>query len=256
MSSELNKSHQTIESLHSIDLNMKNKLLLITTLLVIFSGQGNLVIGSKALASSEVQFLNGSSISKIASSKTTPDSIRNISKVYQQGDYKTAITKLKVYLESKPNDASGWTILGNSYESLNDDKNAEAAYNKALQINPKRFEALTGMGILQRKKKNYDAALSYYKKALAINPNYAHAYTSMAVISLKQKKDKQALEYAKKAYELDNKEPVIVANLAVVYHYNNMSDLRDKMTKKAQELGYKKIDVLKKIYSGEMTIRD
>lgn len=191
---------------------MKNQLLPIATLLVLFSFQSNFSTASKALALSKVNSYKVNlplQISSNPANKATPDSLRNISKFYQQGDFQTAVSKLKVYLDAKPNDDLAWTILGNAYGNLNDDKNAEIAYNKALKLNPKRFEALTGMGVLQRKRKNYDAALSYYQKSLAINPNYAQAYTSMSVIALKQKKDKQALEYAKKAYDLEKKNQLL-----------------------------------------------
>jgi Flp pilus assembly protein TadD len=237
---------------------MKKQLLPIATLLLL-SSPTYLLTASKVLAVEDIHPQKVNSpliISSTPANKANPDTLRNISKSYQQGDFQTAVSKLKVYLQAKPNDDLAWTILGNAYEKLKDDKNAEASYLKALKINPKRFEALTGMGILQRKRKNYDAALSYYQKSLAINPNYAQAYTSMSVIALKQNKDKQALEYAKKAYDLEKNEPVITANLAIAYHYNGMKDLRDKMTQKAKDLGYQKMDVLQNIYSGKMTIRD
>ncbi|HET7853858.1 MAG TPA: tetratricopeptide repeat protein [Candidatus Methylomirabilis sp.] len=179
-----------------------------------------------------------------------------ISKIYKQGDPKSAIEKLNEYLKSKPNDDMAWTILGNAYLDLDQQENAEAAYKKALEINSNGFQAITSMGILRRKQGKYDEALAYYEKALAINPKYAQAYSSMTVIALKQEKDAKALEYAKKAYDLDRTDPVIVANLAVAYHYNGMAELRGKTTKEAKKLGYAKIDRLEKIYSGELTIRD
>ncbi len=179
-----------------------------------------------------------------------------ISKIYKQGDPKSAIEKLDGYLKSKPNDDLAWTILGNAYQDLDQQEKAEAAYKRALEINSNGFQAITSMGILRRKQGKYDEALAYYEKALAINPKYAQAYSSMTVIALKQEKDAKALEYAKKAYDLDKTDPVIVANLAVAYHYNGMAELRDKTTKEARRLGYTKIDRLEKIYSGELTIRD
>ncbi|MGH7381183.1 MAG: tetratricopeptide repeat protein [Candidatus Methylomirabilales bacterium] len=179
-----------------------------------------------------------------------------ISKIYKQGNPKAAIEKLNEYLKSKPDDDGAWTILGNAYQDLDQNEKAEAAYKKALEINSNGFQAVTSMGILRRKQGKYDEALAYYEKALAINPKYAQAYSSMTVIALKQEKDKKALEYAKKAYNLDKTDPVIVANLAVAYHYNGMSELRDKTTEEARRLGYTKIDRLEKLYSGELTIRD
>jgi Tfp pilus assembly protein PilF len=186
----------------------------------------------------------------------TSSDLDAISTIYRQGDPKTAIEKLNEYLKSKPNDDVAWTILGNAYLDLNQNEKAETAYKKALEINSNGFQAITSMGILRRKQGKYDEALAYYEKALAINPKYAQAYSSMTVIALKQEKDTKALEYAKKAYDLDKTDPVIVANLAVAYHYNGMSEFRDKTTDEARRLGYTKIDSLEKIYSGELTVRD
>lgn len=179
-----------------------------------------------------------------------------ISLIYQQGDAKTASAQLKNYLKTHEGDDLAWTILGHAHKDLDNDQAAEAAYLKALKINPKRIEAITGMGILSRRKGNYDAAMDYYQKAVSLDPQYAQAYSSMVVIALKQEKDKDALAYARKAFDLDDEDPVIIANLAMAYHYNGMTKERDKMTKKAIKAGYRGGDKLEKIYSGEFTIRD
>lgn len=188
--------------------------------------------------------------------RTSARELDAIAQTYKQGDPKTAAEKLKEYLKGRPQDDTAWTILGHAHGELNEDQAAEDAYRRALEINPKRFEAVTGMGILARKKGNYDQALSYYEKALAIDPKYAQAYSSMTVIALRQRRDAQALEYAGKGYDLDPSDPTIVANLAVAYHYNGMFEQRDKMTEQAKSLGYAKAETLRKIYSGEMSVRD
>ena len=164
--------------------------------------------------------------------------------------------ELKRFLESNPRDDYAWTILGHTYEALKKVDLAESAYKKALALNSRRYQALTGMGILSRKKGEYDEALRYYQRALEIAPEYAQAYASMLVIALKQKDDALALEYGEKAYSLDKTDPGIAANLAVVYHINRKFKMRDEMTAIAERLGYKRVEKLKKIYSGELTIRD
>lgn len=182
--------------------------------------------------------------------------LNEIAKIYEQGDSKTAAERLTGYVAKNPKDDLAWTILGNAYMDLDELDKAEDAYKKGLKVNSRQFKALTGLGIVSRKQGKYDQAMKYYKQALEIDPKYAEAYASMVVIALKQEKDKDALTYAEKAYDLDDGNPVILANLAIAYHYNGMYKERDKMTKKAKKAGYKKIDVLEQIYSGEMTIRD
>lgn len=188
--------------------------------------------------------------------RTSAGDLDAIAQIYERGEPKAAAEKLKEYLKSRPRDDMAWTILGHAHGDLKEERAAEDAYRRALEINPNRFEAVTGMGILARKKGDYDQALSYYEKALAIDPAYAQAYSSMTVIALKQRRDAQALEYAKKGYDLDRSDPTVVANLAVAYHYNGMFEQRDEMTERAKKLGYPKAESLQKIYSGEMTVRD
>ena len=98
--------------------------------------------------------------------------------------------------------------------------------------------------------------MTYYRKALELEPGYAQAYSSMAVIELKRNNDAEALRLAKAAYDNDENDPVIASNLAVMHHYNGNVIERDKFTEIAKRLGYRNIEALKKIYSGEFTVKD
>ncbi len=173
----------------------------------------------------------------------------------RQSDPARSVTVLKQHLEKKPRDDMAWTLLGHAHEDLAQEDEAEAAYKKALEIDPRRFQALTGLGILSRKRGKNDEAMKYYEQAIAINPEWGNAYSSMTVICLMEGQDAKALEYAKKGYDLDSSEPAAIANLAVAYHYNGNIELRDKMTEEAKNRGYKNVDTLQKIYSGELSVR-
>ncbi len=182
--------------------------------------------------------------------------LNSITQIYLQGDPATAADKLEVYLKSHPREDLAWTLLGNAYEDLDRDEQAESAYSKALEINPKRFEAITGMGILCRKRREYDRAMSYYKQSLEIDPKYAQAYASMVVISIKQKKYKEALTFAETSYNLDKSDPGVVANFAAACHFNGLTEKRDQLTQEAERLGYKNGNNLRMIYSGELSMDD
>jgi Tfp pilus assembly protein PilF len=189
-------------------------------------------------------------------STTDQARLERIATQYELGNTAAAIKDLNDYLGAYPRDDLAWTILGNAYKDIERLDEAQAAYEKALAVNPRRFEALTGKGILHRKRGEYAQAMSAYEIALAIDASYAQAYSSMTVIALKSHEDSQALEYAKRGYDLDETDPVIAANLAVAYHYNDDVENRDRFTRVAEKLGYPKIDILQRIYSGEMTVRD
>jgi len=179
-----------------------------------------------------------------------------IAVVVENGDLEKAITELQAYVKDYPRDPMAWTILGNVLEDVDRDDQSKKAFETAIAVDPKAYQAVSGLGILHRKRKEYAKAMERYKQAVAIEPKYAQAYSSMVVIALKLRDDRAALGYAEKAFELDKSDPAIASNLAVAHHYNGNTALRDHFTKIAKTLGYKQIDTLKKIYAGELTIRD
>lgn len=184
-----------------------------------------------------------------------PIRLGTIAKVYEGGDVKGAVQQLTAYLEQYPRDDLALTILGNAHEDLDQDDQARAAYDRALAINPRRHEAINGLGILHRKRGDDEAAMDAYRRALAIEPGYAQAYSSMTVVALRLHRDAEALEYARKGYDLDTSDPATAANLAVAYHYNGDTANRDRLTKIAEQLGYRKGDRLRQIYDGTLTVR-
>jgi tetratricopeptide (TPR) repeat protein len=98
-----------------------------------------------------------------------------IAKAYEAGDVAGAIPQLTAYLEQYPRDDLALTILGHAHEDLDQDERARAAYDRALAINPRRFEAINGLGILHRKRGDDEAAMQAYRRALEIEPGYAQA---------------------------------------------------------------------------------
>jgi tetratricopeptide (TPR) repeat protein len=190
------------------------------------------------------------------SSGTDRSRLDRIASEYERGNPAAAIDELNDYLAAYPGDDLAWTILGHAHEDMDSLDEAQVAYDNALEINPRRFEAITGKGILHRKRGEYELAMEAYRAALAIDPDYAQAYSSMAIIALKQYEDADALEYARRGYELDNTDPVIAANLAVAYHYNGEFDDRDRMARIAEQLGYANLDALRQVFAGEVTVRE
>jgi tetratricopeptide (TPR) repeat protein len=184
------------------------------------------------------------------------EELERIAALYEQGDYEQSRTQLQAFIKEHPSNVIAWMILGHTHENLDEDAEAEQAYLKAIELDSEAYQAYTGMGILARKKGAYDQAIDYYNKAITINPQYAQAYSSMAIIEIARWHDPRALELAEKAYQLDAQDPVIAANLAAVYHYNKRFTDRDRMYQQSEKLGYAKLESLKQIFSGELTLRD
>jgi Flp pilus assembly protein TadD len=182
--------------------------------------------------------------------------LERVAQIYFNGDVDTALIEINKYLDTYPKDDLAWTIKGNMLADKDLDKEAKEAYEKSLSLNPENFQATNALGVIYRKEGDYDTAMEFYRKALELKPGYAQAYSSMAVIELKRNHDTKALEYAKRGYEEDKEDPVIAANLAIVYHYNGMIEERDTYTEIAEKLGYRNMEALYQIYSGELIVKD
>ncbi len=85
---------------------------------------------------------------------------------------------------------------------------ADAAYAQALEANPADYVALTGLGLLQLKRGQTQAALDSLLKAGVMEPRYARAHVHTAVAYYQQGDTAQALSELKRASELDDKDPL------------------------------------------------
>ena len=160
------------------------------------------------------------------------------------------------FLETNENNALAWTIKGHIASDLDKNSLAVASYQKALDLDSLIVEAITGLGIIARKNKNYDKASELYHKAIKIDPEYAQAYSSLAAIYLLQKKFEQAAVLGLKGYNLEKEDPIISSNLALVYHYKNDTINRDKFYEISKANGYYNLEALEQIFNGELTIFD
>ncbi|REG23175.1 Tfp pilus assembly protein PilF [Archangium gephyra] len=191
-----------------------------------------------------------------SSNKEVKKPVEEISAVYRGGAVEEAEKRLRAHLQAEPRDDLAWTLLGHVLLDLNRPTEAEAAYAKALELEPRRIEAITGQGRIFRMHKEYEQAMAAYQRATAIDPSYAQAWSSMMVVALKRGLYDEAIAHGEKAYALDKNDPTIAANLAIAYHYAGNTAKRDELTQVAQKLGFKGMDWLDKVYTGQIEVRD
>ena len=75
------------------------------------------------------------------------------------------------------------TNLGTVYKKLGRAADAEAAYRRALALNPRDIKALNNLGNLRLEQGEYDAALDWYGRALALAPDAPSPSTTWAAPS-------------------------------------------------------------------------
>lgn len=93
---------------------------------------------------------------------------------------------------------------------------AEKAFNEALAQQPDDYVALTGLGILQLKRGDPDAALEFFLKAGVMEPRYARSslYSGVAYYQLGNRV--RAEEMFRRAAEIDAKDPLPHMMLSLV----------------------------------------
>ncbi|MGH8444386.1 MAG: tetratricopeptide repeat protein [Solimonas sp.] len=100
----------------------------------------------------------------------------------QQGRRDEAMIALQVLSSDFPQYSGPWTNLGLLHAQLKQRDKAQAAFAKAVQINPRNAVALDGLGLLYRESGDAARAEQQYLKAIAAQPDYAQAHYNLAIL--------------------------------------------------------------------------
>ncbi|MGC3946856.1 MAG: tetratricopeptide repeat protein [Chryseolinea sp.] len=121
------------------------------------------------------------------------------------GYYKGALDDYNHAIEIEPRDPDIWLNRGLVKEKLNDFKGAFADYTQAIELNEKYDKAWLNRGNVLLKLGRYKEAAEDYTVALTFHPEYAVAYYNRAVALQRQKQSTLACTDLKKAEELGYK---------------------------------------------------
>jgi len=100
----------------------------------------------------------------------------------QSGDLEKALAELqKVTGTAGYKDAAGWANLGWVFRNLNKPQDSIAAYQKALELDPKQEQAALGLGWAYQYTKEYDKAIAAYEQAIRIDPKEASADANLGI---------------------------------------------------------------------------
>jgi tetratricopeptide (TPR) repeat protein len=135
-----------------------------------------------------------------------------------------AIKLFKEAVNADAKDFISWTELGNLYFE-NKPKEADEAYQKALESKPDYFFALLNYGKLQVAQKNYEPAIELLTKAAAAEPPSADANHYLGEAYLGAKKGSKAVGFLNEAIRLSPIEKAeIHLRLAALYNGANLKD--------------------------------
>lgn len=106
---------------------------------------------------------------------------------------------------------------------------AEACYQKVLQVQPDNSVALNLWGVVASDRGQYEIATQRIKRAIEINPNYGGAYNNLGLALHRQGKLEGALTYYRKAVELNPK---------CVYSHNNLGNVLQELGQWEEAVAY------------------
>ena len=118
----------------------------------------------------------------------------------------------------RPGDPDLHAMLGTVYREQGLHDEAEAAFQTALQLDPRHAEAWNGLGMLRDVRHDAgDGAVEAFRKAVAIAPNHPTYYNNLGVALFRRGQDLPALEAFRKGLQRDPGVRRIRNNLGFTY---------------------------------------
>jgi rhomboid protease GluP len=133
----------------------------------------------------------------------------------RKGDTAGALRELTEVVKVRPNYVPAWMLLGSAYLRTQQDDKAEAAFQRAAQLNPKNPAVLAQLGALYLRDKRYEPARQAFQQITELNPNDAEAQVNLGVALNQLGHSDQALARFRKATELNPNLPLAWYNLGL-----------------------------------------
>jgi len=103
----------------------------------------------------------------------------------------------------RPNDAAVFNDLGNLLLLAQKPAEAEAAYRRALELDPDKVSALFNLGLLRQQKGGLKEAMQLYQRAVKVDPDHAWAHYQLGAIHEAQHQTSRAVDEYAQAFSLD-----------------------------------------------------
>jgi len=114
-----------------------------------------------------------------------------------------ALAAQRQLAEQRPQDAGVQNDLGNLYLLARQPDEAEAAYQRALQLDPKRTSALFNLGLLEQDKGHLKDAKKLFEQVVAAEPQHAWAHYQIGAIAEAQGRKGEAVDEYSRAFALN-----------------------------------------------------
>lgn len=108
----------------------------------------------------------------------------------------------KKSLEMNPRDATAWSGLATVLFALNQDKESEEAAKKSIELKPDFFEGWLALGMLRLRQGRADESETYFRRLTEVAPRMPEAHEFLAISLSAQGKHMEAGQGREKARSL------------------------------------------------------
>ena len=144
--------------------------------------------------------------------------ITTVAKLYEKGLYKQAVELLVELCNNYPDNDDLFFKLGFLYSKIGDYQNSIYAYDKAIQLNPNKFEYFYNCAIVLTLNNNIDKAIEYFNNALRFKPNDVNTLYNLGCALKKGNYYNNALDYFNKVLNLNPDYVDAIYNIGVIYY--------------------------------------
>jgi tetratricopeptide (TPR) repeat protein len=114
-----------------------------------------------------------------------------------------AIESQRRLAKERPQDAGVWNDLGNLLLLQGQGADAEAAYRRAVELDPKRTSALFNLGLLAQQQGRDPEATKLFKSVLEVDPRHAWAHYQLGSLHERRGEKQRAIQEYSEAFALD-----------------------------------------------------
>ena len=153
-----------------------------------------------------IEKVRGTSVSltSILASKEARKSVGQAEKALKKGEYAEAEALLKSALESYPENAAAWYLLGEAYHLQNRDSEAQDSYLKSVSADKIFVRPYLRLARLALKDEDWESAIDFSSEALQLDPiDFPEAYYLNALANYHMQDMEEAEKSARKGQRLD-----------------------------------------------------
>lgn len=163
---------------------------------------------------------------------------------YYLAHYEEAIIDFQRYANhSKLNLEEVYNYIGVSYMGLGKYEEAISEFSKALSAKHSYFLPYYNKGVCYYSLKNFKKAEKNFNKALKYNSQHYESLLYKGIIAYESRKYKEALHFYSMILDINSKYDLAYFNLGHTYYMLGDVTTSCKYYKKAQELGYDRVEI-------------